>query len=111
MNKHLYRIIFNSARGMLMVVAEIARSGRPRTARRRSPLCGAEVQVRLSPLSLLLWLALVTQGQRLHNPAQGQDCSCSKGCFSTSSRVNWLISSCLASKRLSPTAWVFDTYS
>lgn len=57
MNKHLYRIIFNSARGMLMVVAEIARSGRPRTARRRSPLCGAEVQVRLSPLSLLLWLA------------------------------------------------------
>jgi filamentous hemagglutinin len=28
MNKHLYRIIFNQARGLLMVVAEIARSGR-----------------------------------------------------------------------------------
>ncbi|MDR0805266.1 MAG: ESPR domain-containing protein, partial [Enterobacteriaceae bacterium] len=28
MNKNLYRIIFNQARGMLMVVAEIARSGR-----------------------------------------------------------------------------------
>lgn len=57
MNKHLYRIIFNSARGMLMVVAEITRSGRLRTARRRSPAGGAEVQVRLSPLSLALWLA------------------------------------------------------
>jgi filamentous hemagglutinin len=28
MNKNLYRIVFNKARGMLMVVADIARSGR-----------------------------------------------------------------------------------
>ena len=28
MNKNLYRLIFNKARGMLMVVPEIARSGR-----------------------------------------------------------------------------------
>ena len=27
MNKNLYRIVFNKARGMLMVVADIARSG------------------------------------------------------------------------------------
>ncbi|WPU21310.1 hemagglutinin repeat-containing protein [Cedecea neteri] len=57
MNKHFYRLIFNSARGMLMVVAEITRSGRLRTARRRSPAGGAEVQVRLSPLSQAMWLA------------------------------------------------------
>lgn len=57
MNKHLYRIIFNAARGMLMVVAEITRSGHLRAARRRSPSCGREVQVRLSPVSLALWLA------------------------------------------------------
>ena len=57
MNKHRYRIIFNSARGMLMVVAEITRSGRLRTARRRSQAAGAEVQVRLSPLSQAMWLA------------------------------------------------------
>ncbi|EDG0478263.1 filamentous hemagglutinin N-terminal domain-containing protein, partial [Salmonella enterica subsp. enterica serovar Newport] len=40
-----------------MVVAEITRSGRLRAARRRSPAGGAEVQVRLSLLSLALWLA------------------------------------------------------
>ncbi|MGR3863914.1 hemagglutinin repeat-containing protein, partial [Edwardsiella anguillarum] len=57
MNKHLYRIVFSYVRGMLMVVAEIARSGRFRTARRRSPAGGPEAQVRLSPLSLALWLA------------------------------------------------------
>ncbi|EGM0865561.1 hemagglutinin repeat-containing protein [Salmonella enterica] len=57
MNKHLYRIIFNAARGMLMVVAEITRGGRLRTARRRSSAHGVEAQVRLSPLSLALWLA------------------------------------------------------
>ncbi|EIS68645.1 putative adhesin domain protein, partial [Yersinia pestis PY-64] len=28
MNKNLYRIVFNQARGMLMVVADIAASGR-----------------------------------------------------------------------------------
>ncbi|EBP0013545.1 filamentous hemagglutinin N-terminal domain-containing protein, partial [Salmonella enterica] len=57
MNRHLYRIIFNAARGMLMVVAEITRSGRLRTARRRSPAGKTGVQVRLNPLSLALWLA------------------------------------------------------
>ncbi|WJH21941.1 filamentous hemagglutinin N-terminal domain-containing protein [Edwardsiella ictaluri] len=57
MNKHLYRIVFSHVRGMLMVVAEIARSGRFRTARRRSPAGGPEARVRLSPLSLALWLA------------------------------------------------------
>lgn len=33
MNKNLYRIVFNKARGMLMVVADIARSGRAGSAR------------------------------------------------------------------------------
>ncbi|EAA2596693.1 filamentous hemagglutinin [Salmonella enterica subsp. enterica] len=33
MNKNLYRIVFNKARGMLMVVADIARSGRTGSAR------------------------------------------------------------------------------
>ncbi|EJI2013126.1 hemagglutinin repeat-containing protein [Salmonella enterica] len=73
MNKHLYRIIFNAARGMLMVVAEITRSGHLRTARRRSPAGGAEVQVRLSPLSLALWLAagLVSQPAQADIVADG----------------------------------------
>ncbi|WP_123058069.1 ESPR-type extended signal peptide-containing protein [Escherichia coli] len=32
MNRNCYRIIFNKARGMLMVVADIARSGRAGTS-------------------------------------------------------------------------------
>lgn len=59
MNKNLYRIVFNKARGMLMVVADIARSGRagsPRSSgigHTHSQLIG-----RVSALSLSLWLAM-----------------------------------------------------
>ncbi|EBP0013509.1 filamentous hemagglutinin N-terminal domain-containing protein, partial [Salmonella enterica] len=58
MNKNCYRIIFNKARGMLMVVADIARSGRTgaspssRTGYpRRQRIC------RVTPLTFSLWLA------------------------------------------------------
>lgn len=59
MNKNLYRIVFNKARGMLMVVADIARSGRAGSARASAPgvlprqLCG-----KVSAISFSLWLAL-----------------------------------------------------
>src|SRR5471032_262118 len=50
MNKHLYRIIFNAARGLLMVVADIARSGREGGRRmRQTPTAGC--RCRLSALS------------------------------------------------------------
>lgn len=58
MNKNLYRIVFNKARGMLMVVAEIARSGRASSARSsgvghtHSRLIG-----KVGALSFSLWLA------------------------------------------------------
>ncbi|CCG86124.1 Filamentous hemagglutinin [Erwinia piriflorinigrans CFBP 5888] len=60
MNKLRYRLIFNRARGMLMVVAEIARSrtGSPRTRKDDPPVrC-----CRLSPLScaILAVFAFVT---------------------------------------------------
>ncbi|GDK96450.1 hemagglutinin-related protein [Escherichia coli] len=58
MNKNCYRIIFNKARGMLMVVADIARSGRAgaspssRTGYpRRQRIC------RVTSLAFSLWLA------------------------------------------------------
>lgn len=59
MNKNLYRIVFNKARGMLMVVAEIARSGRAGSSRSsgisqtHSRLIG-----KVSALSFSLWLAM-----------------------------------------------------
>ncbi|MGG5837636.1 filamentous hemagglutinin N-terminal domain-containing protein, partial [Huaxiibacter chinensis] len=58
MNKNLYRIVFNKARGMLMVVADIARSGRAGSSRSsgightHSRLIG-----KISALSFSLWLA------------------------------------------------------
>lgn len=58
MNKNLYRIVFNKARGMLMVVADIARSGRAASARSsgvghtHSRLIG-----KVGALSFSLWLA------------------------------------------------------
>ncbi|EJN3771736.1 hemagglutinin repeat-containing protein [Escherichia coli] len=58
MNRNCYRIIFNKARGMLMVVADIARSGcagaspSSRTGYpRRQRIC------RVTPLAFSLWLA------------------------------------------------------
>src|SRR5471032_1367295 len=54
MNKHLYRIIFNQARGLLMVVAEIARSGRESGRRVRPGQKTALRSCRLSPLSCAL---------------------------------------------------------
>ena len=59
MNRNLYRIIFNKARGMLMVVADIAGSGRAGGARASglgrtlSRLIG-----RVGALSFSLWLAM-----------------------------------------------------
>jgi len=59
MNKNLYRIVFNKARGMLMVVADIARSGRAGSSRssgighNHSRLVG-----KVSALSFSLWLAM-----------------------------------------------------
>lgn len=59
MNKNLYRIVFNKARGLLMVVADIAASGRAAS----SPSSGVGHTQRrrlstLSPLSFSLLLAL-----------------------------------------------------
>ncbi|WP_143706496.1 filamentous hemagglutinin N-terminal domain-containing protein, partial [Xenorhabdus innexi] len=58
MNKHLYRIIFNKARQMLMVVAEIAQSGQGSTVRRsqRSKTLSSRLFT-LSSLSFSLYLA------------------------------------------------------
>ncbi|OSL32201.1 adhesin/hemagglutinin, HecA family [Escherichia albertii B156] len=58
MNRNCYRVIFNKARGMLMVVADIARSGRAGSSPssrtgypRRQRIC------RVTPLTFSLWLA------------------------------------------------------
>ncbi|MGK3142617.1 hemagglutinin repeat-containing protein, partial [Pantoea sp. C2G6] len=59
MNRNLYRIIFNKARGMLMVVADIARSGRGGSA--RSSGVGRTLSRfigRVGALSFSLWLAM-----------------------------------------------------
>jgi filamentous hemagglutinin len=59
MNKNLYRIVFNKARGMLMVVADIARSGRADAA--RSSGLGHTLSrciSKLGAISFSLWLAL-----------------------------------------------------
>ncbi|MBW7981807.1 hemagglutinin repeat-containing protein [Enterobacillus tribolii] len=59
MNKNLYRIIFNKARGMLMVVADIARSGRAGSGRASRPgHAPGKLTGTLNPLRLCLWLAL-----------------------------------------------------
>ncbi|KER03276.1 hemagglutinin repeat-containing protein [Photorhabdus temperata] len=57
MNKHLYRIIFNKARNMLMVVADIATSGQGSTVRRRSRRQSSKCLCRLTALRLSLLLA------------------------------------------------------
>ncbi|WP_334223581.1 hemagglutinin repeat-containing protein, partial [Photorhabdus bodei] len=57
MNKHLYRIIFNKARNMLMVVADIATSGQGSTVRRRSRRQLPQCLCRLTALRLSLLLA------------------------------------------------------
>jgi len=73
MNKNLYRIVFNKARGMLMVVADIARSGRAGSSRSagightHSRLVG-----KVSALSLSLWLAMGENRQR-HSAGQYPD--------------------------------------
>ena len=57
MNKRLYRIVFNKARGMLMVVSELARgcSGRaPSSGIRHNH---SQIICRLGAISLSLWLA------------------------------------------------------
>uniref|UniRef100_UPI00100EC70A hemagglutinin repeat-containing protein n=1 Tax=Cronobacter condimenti TaxID=1163710 RepID=UPI00100EC70A len=57
MNKLLYRLIFNKARGMLMVVAEIAGCGRASSVRQSTRLATARLDIRVHPLSFALWLA------------------------------------------------------
>ena len=59
MNKNLYRIVFNKARGMLMVVADIARSGRAGSSR-ASGIGQTHSQMvgKVSVLSFSLWLAM-----------------------------------------------------
>ncbi|RNM21100.1 filamentous hemagglutinin N-terminal domain-containing protein, partial [Dickeya undicola] len=59
MNKLLYRIIFNKSRGMLMVVADIARSGQGGGGRSSRPGSILPYQLaRLSPIGFALWAAL-----------------------------------------------------
>ncbi|WP_437431665.1 two-partner secretion domain-containing protein [Yokenella regensburgei] len=59
MNKNLYRIVFNKARGMLMVVADIARSGRAGSARASGiGHTHSRLVCKLSAMSLSLWLAM-----------------------------------------------------
>ncbi|MFB5081376.1 hemagglutinin repeat-containing protein [Raoultella sp. C349492] len=59
MNKNLYRIVFNKARGMLMVVADIARSGRAGSARSSAPgRLPRQLHGKVSAISLSLWLAM-----------------------------------------------------
>ncbi|CFR02078.1 hemagglutinin/adhesin repeat-containing protein [Yersinia frederiksenii] len=60
MNKNLYRIVFNKARGMLMVVAEIAASGR--AASSASSGVGHTQSRRISALSPLSFSLLVALG-------------------------------------------------
>lgn len=58
MNKNCYRIIFNKARGMLMVVADIARSGRAGTSlSSRTGYPHRQRICRVTPLAFSLWLA------------------------------------------------------
>ncbi|WP_387696299.1 ESPR domain-containing protein, partial [Photorhabdus sp. RM157S] len=58
MNKQLYRIIFNQARQMWMVVAEIARAGRGQTAHRARRPSSPRCRCRLTVLRFNLLLAL-----------------------------------------------------
>jgi len=59
MNKNLYRIVFNKARGMLMVVAEISRSCRAVACPASGPSCvKRQCITRLSAISFGLLLAL-----------------------------------------------------
>ncbi|MGB9095789.1 hemagglutinin repeat-containing protein [Erwinia sp.] len=60
MNKNLYRIVFNKARGMLMVVADIAASGRASSSPSSGP--GRTLQSRISLLSPLQFALLLSLG-------------------------------------------------
>ncbi|WP_310606247.1 two-partner secretion domain-containing protein, partial [Buttiauxella brennerae] len=60
MNKNLYRIVFNKARGMLMVVADIAKSGRASSS--PSSGVGHTLSQRISKISLLNFSLLLALG-------------------------------------------------
>ncbi len=60
MNKNLYRIVFNKARGMLMVVADIARSGRAGSA--RSPGLGQTLSQCIGKISAVSFSLLIALG-------------------------------------------------
>ncbi|ERT10182.1 hypothetical protein O185_26765, partial [Photorhabdus temperata J3] len=74
MNKQLYRIIFNQARQMWMVVAEIARVGRGRTGgrTRRSSLPSCRCRLTALRFSLLLALGGVSLTAQANIVADGQ---------------------------------------
>lgn len=57
MNRHLYRVVFNKARGMLMVVADIARACSGGSASSGIRHNHRRLICRLSALSLSLWMA------------------------------------------------------
>ncbi len=69
MNKLLYRIIFNKARGMLMVVADIARSGQGKQPRARRIQQKAS---QICALSAMLFALLSALGCVTVLPAQAQ---------------------------------------
>ncbi|MCE0829057.1 filamentous hemagglutinin N-terminal domain-containing protein, partial [Buttiauxella sp. A2-C2_NF] len=78
MNKLFYRIIFNQARGLLMVVADITRSHRAGVSPSSDPdnKTPAELTARLSPLALGLlltfgWITPVTAGVVADRSAPG----------------------------------------
>ncbi|HFH0422639.1 TPA: hemagglutinin repeat-containing protein [Salmonella enterica subsp. enterica serovar Bovismorbificans] len=57
MNRLFYRLVFNRARGLLMVVADIARHGRPGSPRRGRGRPAVTTAFTLSPLRFSLWLS------------------------------------------------------
>jgi filamentous hemagglutinin len=62
MNKHLYRIVFNKARGLLMVVAENVSSGAKAAGSVGCTTVAPVCEVRLTPLrfAMMLGLGLIT---------------------------------------------------
>ncbi|WP_387464676.1 ESPR-type extended signal peptide-containing protein [Photorhabdus sp. RM323S] len=74
MNRHLYRIIFNLSRNMLMVVPEIAGTGPSNTARRRGRPSAQRLVCRLTTLQLglLLTFGSVSLTAQVNIVADGQ---------------------------------------
>ncbi|QIQ22034.1 two-partner secretion domain-containing protein [Zophobihabitans entericus] len=60
MNKHFYRVVFNRARGMLMVVSELVRShsGESRSSQKAEATEGKTLVAKLTSISFLTYLSL-----------------------------------------------------